>query len=280
MQARGHASSITGGHAHANRVVACCRLRRRDVRGLWRGAGSGVTCRPARNNWPSSPTANAGRSDSGALPERDRLQEEIAAVNDIVRRYARLQVPRYTSYPTAAEFTADIGAADQRRWLSGIDTSEAVSVYLHVPYCRELCLYCGCNTKKALCDDVISAYREALEREIALSATSYQDRSVSPGCTGAAERRASSALKGSHPSCGFCVTVSSLKPVTNTPSNSIRDMSRRMLAARLEGARRQPRQSWRAGRQSAGAGGDRPMAADAGRRSGRVRACGPPASAI
>ena len=89
-------------------------------------------------------------------------------MNEIVRRYARLQVPRYTSYPTAAEFTTDVAAADQRRWLGDIDATEAVSVYLHVPYCRELCLYCGCNTKKALRDDVIAAYREALEREIAL----------------------------------------------------------------------------------------------------------------
>ncbi len=89
-------------------------------------------------------------------------------MSEIVRRYARLQVPRYTSYPTAAEFTADVAAADQRRWLIDIDTTEAVSVYLHVPYCRELCLYCGCNSKKALRDDVIAAYREALEREIAL----------------------------------------------------------------------------------------------------------------
>jgi oxygen-independent coproporphyrinogen-3 oxidase len=89
-------------------------------------------------------------------------------VNDIVRRYARLQVPRYTSYPTAAEFTAAVGAIDQTRWLRGLDGSEPVSLYLHVPYCRELCLYCGCNTKKALRDDVIGGYREALEREIAL----------------------------------------------------------------------------------------------------------------
>jgi oxygen-independent coproporphyrinogen III oxidase len=89
-------------------------------------------------------------------------------VNDIVRRYARLQVPRYTSYPTAAEFTPDVAAADQRRWLQNIDTSEAVSVYLHVPYCRELCLYCGCNTKKAMRDDVIAAYCDALKREIAM----------------------------------------------------------------------------------------------------------------
>ena len=91
-------------------------------------------------------------------------------MNEFVHRYARLQVPRYTSYPTAAEFTTSVGAADQKRWLRGLDTGEPVSVYLHVPYCRELCLYCGCNTKTALRDDVIAAYRVALEREIALVA--------------------------------------------------------------------------------------------------------------
>jgi oxygen-independent coproporphyrinogen-3 oxidase len=94
--------------------------------------------------------------------------QESTTVDDIVRRYARLQVPRYTSYPTAAEFTPAVASADQRQWLRDLDTTEAVSVYLHVPYCRELCLYCGCNTKKAMRDDVIAAYREALKREIAL----------------------------------------------------------------------------------------------------------------
>lgn len=89
-------------------------------------------------------------------------------MNDILRHYARLQLPRYTSYPTAAEFTPSVAVADQRRWLRDLDTTEAVSVYLHVPYCRDLCLYCGCNTKKALRDDVIDNYRQALEREIAL----------------------------------------------------------------------------------------------------------------
>ena len=66
-------------------------------------------------------------------------------MNDNLRRYARLLVPRYTSYPTAAEFRAKVGLADQCRWLRDLDTTEAVSVYLHVPYCRELCLYCGCK---------------------------------------------------------------------------------------------------------------------------------------
>ncbi|MCK1516225.1 oxygen-independent coproporphyrinogen III oxidase [Bradyrhizobium sp. 190] len=89
-------------------------------------------------------------------------------MNDIVRRYARLQVPRYTPYPTAAEFTPAVASADQQRWLRDLDMAEAVSVYLHVPYCRELCLYCGCNTKKALREDVGGAYRAALEHEIVL----------------------------------------------------------------------------------------------------------------
>ena len=89
-------------------------------------------------------------------------------MSDIVRRYAGLRVPRYTSYPTAAEFTPDVTSDDQARWLRNLDTAEAISAYLHVPYCRELCLYCGCNTKKAVRDDVIAAYRDALESEITL----------------------------------------------------------------------------------------------------------------
>ena len=112
---------------------------------------------------------NAGLSDPGHFLVQSRLPPpESTAVTDIVRRYARLQVPRYTSYPTAAEFTPAVAAADQQRWLRGLDTTEAVSVYLHVPYCRELCLYCGCNTKTAMRDDVIASYRVALEREIEL----------------------------------------------------------------------------------------------------------------
>jgi oxygen-independent coproporphyrinogen-3 oxidase len=102
------------------------------------------------------------------FPSPDILAQEGTAVTDIVRRYAGLQVPRYTSYPTAAEFTSAVASADQQRWLRDLDTTEAVSVYLHVPYCRELCLYCGCNTKKVMRDDVITSYRIALERETAL----------------------------------------------------------------------------------------------------------------
>jgi hypothetical protein len=54
-------------------------------------------------------------------------------------------------------FTPAVVSADQRRWLRDLATAEAISVYLHVPYCRELCFYCGCNTKQALRDAVITS---------------------------------------------------------------------------------------------------------------------------
>lgn len=90
------------------------------------------------------------------------------ATADLLRRYAALPVPRYTSYPTAAEFADMTGAQEQARWLGRLDPREPVSVYLHVPYCRQLCHYCGCHAKPTGRDDVIDRYRAALEAEIGL----------------------------------------------------------------------------------------------------------------
>lgn len=93
-----------------------------------------------------------------------------------VRRLATLQVPRYTSYPTAAEFAPLSSGDDHRRWLSQLDGREAISLYLHVPYCRDICLYCGCHTKKTNREDTVEGYREALEREIRLVAGQFTAR--------------------------------------------------------------------------------------------------------
>jgi oxygen-independent coproporphyrinogen-3 oxidase len=91
-------------------------------------------------------------------------------LNNIVRRYGGYNVPRYTSYPTAADFTTSVAAREHAAWLGELDPRESASVYLHVPYCREICLYCGCNTKMAVRNDVIDTYRRALEAEIDLAA--------------------------------------------------------------------------------------------------------------
>jgi oxygen-independent coproporphyrinogen III oxidase len=91
-------------------------------------------------------------------------------VDSVARRYAGYNVPRYTSYPTAADFTPMIGAGDHAAWLGHLGVQQSVSVYLHVPYCREICLYCGCHTKMAYRIDVLARYRRALEAEIEIVA--------------------------------------------------------------------------------------------------------------
>ncbi|HEX4572579.1 MAG TPA: oxygen-independent coproporphyrinogen III oxidase [Dongiaceae bacterium] len=76
------------------------------------------------------------------------------------------QVPRYTSYPTAPQFHAGIGAETYRRWLGALDPAAPVSLYLHVPFCRRLCWYCGCNTHVASRYRLVATYRDFLLAEI------------------------------------------------------------------------------------------------------------------
>ncbi|MEI2384254.1 oxygen-independent coproporphyrinogen III oxidase [Breoghania sp. JC706] len=85
----------------------------------------------------------------------------------IEARYANRNVPRYTSYPTAPHFSAQVDADAYAGWLADLP-DRAVSLYLHVPYCREICHYCGCNTKASRRDGPIAAYGETLIDEIRL----------------------------------------------------------------------------------------------------------------
>lgn len=79
-------------------------------------------------------------------------------------------VPRYTSYPTAAEFGDAIGPADLSDALRSIAPGARLSLYVHIPYCTEICWYCGCNTGAANKRSRLDAYLEALEAEIDLVA--------------------------------------------------------------------------------------------------------------
>lgn len=81
--------------------------------------------------------------------------------------YATMAVPRYTSYPTAADF---VTLDDQKRidWLSQIRENQPVSLYIHIPYCRQLCHYCGCHAKMAVRNDVIDDYADSVVEDIKL----------------------------------------------------------------------------------------------------------------
>jgi oxygen-independent coproporphyrinogen-3 oxidase len=75
-------------------------------------------------------------------------------------------VPRYTSYPTAVQFHGGIGPGEYGRWLAALDPARPVSLYLHVPFCRQLCWYCGCNTHVASRYRPVATYRDLLLAEI------------------------------------------------------------------------------------------------------------------
>ena len=73
-------------------------------------------------------------------------------------KYAQARVPRYTSYPTAPHFHAGVSDAEYRAWLADVSPSSDMSVYLHVPYCQQLCWYCGCNALVANRPERVHAY--------------------------------------------------------------------------------------------------------------------------
>lgn len=78
------------------------------------------------------------------------------------------RVPRYTSYPTAPHFKSSVGPADLGNWLTAIPEGSAVSLYVHVPFCRRLCWFCACRTQGTKTAEPVAAYVETLKKEIAL----------------------------------------------------------------------------------------------------------------
>lgn len=91
--------------------------------------------------------------------------------------FAERQAPRYTSYPSANHFDASVDAEIYRRWLGAVDDTTNLSLYLHVPYCRQLCWYCGCNTFLTRGGD-IGDFVTTLMMEIDLVASALGARTV------------------------------------------------------------------------------------------------------
>lgn len=83
-------------------------------------------------------------------------------------QYREERLPRYTSYPTAPNFTGAVSAAIHGEWLSSIEKTAKASLYLHVPFCRSMCWYCGCHTTVAQRDAPIADYLAVLRREVDL----------------------------------------------------------------------------------------------------------------
>lgn len=85
----------------------------------------------------------------------------------IVARYDG-RAPRYTSYPTALQFGPQVDAAVHADWLSKLPPDEAISLYLHIPFCSRICWYCGCHTRATTRAEPVSDYVGRLIEELGL----------------------------------------------------------------------------------------------------------------
>ena len=89
---------------------------------------------------------------------------------------AQERLSGYASDPAVPNFTAAIGPDTYAEWLKAIPRQATASLYLHVPYCRSLCWYCGYHTAVANHDEPIAVYEAALRCEIDLVSSAIDGR--------------------------------------------------------------------------------------------------------
>lgn len=93
-----------------------------------------------------------------------RAGEQVSGTGS-APRYAEA-VPRYTSYPTAPHFHAGVTGETFRGWLGETGEEEALSLYVHIPFCDRLCWFCACHTKMTRRYEPVAAFLDALFFEI------------------------------------------------------------------------------------------------------------------
>ena len=99
--------------------------------------------------------------NSGRIPLASSDDLALAA------KYA-CQGPRYTSYPTAPQFRQDYPLDEYRAWQAreGDHKRAPLSLYLHVPFCNDICYYCACNKIVTREKGAAQAYLARLQSEI------------------------------------------------------------------------------------------------------------------
>jgi len=103
-------------------------------------------------------------------------QTGVCFDTELIVRYGG-RGPRYTSYPTALQFSDGITADDYKRHAFASNSSGVpLSLYVHIPFCHSLCYYCGCNKIVTHNQARVDRYLEMLYREIEMQAALF-DRS-------------------------------------------------------------------------------------------------------
>jgi oxygen-independent coproporphyrinogen-3 oxidase len=104
------------------------------------------------------------------MPDSPGAQRETLDIGQVsesfVEKYNR-PGPRYTSYPTAPVWKDDFGPGDlEECYIRADERATPVSIYMHIPFCESLCLFCACNVSIQKNKEVAIPYLAALKSEI------------------------------------------------------------------------------------------------------------------
>ena len=94
----------------------------------------------------------------------------------LIQKY-NISGPRYTSYPTALEFTEEYDETTFRLAAQRYP-DRPLSLYIHIPFCHRLCYFCGCNKVVTRQQHKADAYLDALTVEIQARAALFRNRTV------------------------------------------------------------------------------------------------------
>ncbi|WP_455641310.1 oxygen-independent coproporphyrinogen III oxidase [Parabacteroides sp.] len=88
-------------------------------------------------------------------------------IQDLLQKY-NVPVPRYTSYPPANYFADTFTNKDYEAAIEASNSAQPghISFYVHIPFCRHLCHYCGCNSFAMMKPEVVERYISAIHQEI------------------------------------------------------------------------------------------------------------------
>ncbi len=104
--------------------------------------------------------------------------QPIEINTDLIRSYDK-SGPRYTSYPTAVQFSSDFTAANYKKQIElSNSTKDNLSLYFHIPFCDTICYYCGCNKIVTKNRKRAEPYLERLYKEIELQASLFDNKRV------------------------------------------------------------------------------------------------------
>lgn len=94
---------------------------------------------------------------------------------ELIEKY-NINGPRYTSYPTALALSTDFNQAVVPDAID--NSSDELSLYVHIPFCHKLCFYCGCNKVITRHQHKADVYLDALAKEIAFYAPILAKKSI------------------------------------------------------------------------------------------------------